>query len=407
MNFRSKLGAWLGVVCLAVFFTVFGTPFEFVGGGQDAFAQDASTSIAPKAPGSSVRPPALQKWGGPAAVPTNVVPQPSKPTVWGRIRLGAKGFVSTPDLNAGLLVQSQGQRWREFRMKDLTQFGTRMLVAVIVVLFIYFILRGRIKISKGWSGRTLLRFNNLERFTHWLTAVPFIILGLTGLNLMYGRDVVLPIIGPEAFSTSLIAGKYLHNFMGFAFILGIILMIVLWVRDNIWDKYDLNWILAAGGLFSKNSHPLAKKFNTGQKFIFWSVVIAGGSLAFSGIALMFPFELSPFEPTFALLNSIGFNLPTNLEAIQEMQLMQAWHAILALVMIGVIIAHIYIGTLGMEGAIDAMWSGEVDENWARDHHAAWVAEVKGEPEPAPGNNHPAGSEAGVPEAGVTESASND
>ena len=392
MSFRSKLGAWFGGLCLAVFLSVIGTTVDLMGNAQVALAQDTSTSIAPKSPGSSVRPPASQKWGEPAAVPTNILPQPSRPTVWGRIRLGTKGSVSTPDPNAGLLVQSQGQAWREFRMNDLTSFGAWLLLVVVVALAIFFLYRGRIRISAGWSGRTMLRFSSLERFTHWLTAVPFVVLALTGLNLMFGRDVLLPVIGPEAFSAITVAGKYLHNFMGFAFMLGIILMVILWVRDNIWDKYDLGWILALGGMFSKNLHPPARKFNTGQKIIFWSVVVAGGSLFFSGISLMFPFEFAPFGATFALFNIVGFNLPTDLEAIQEMQLMQAWHAILSLIMIAVIIAHIYIGTLGMEGAIDAMWTGDVDENWAREHHAAWVAEVKGEPEPAKMQLFPAAQE---------------
>ena len=64
-----------------------------------------------------------------------------------------------------------------------------------------------------------------------------------------------------------------------------------------------------------------------------------------------------------------------------MQLSQLWHAVVASVMIAIIIAHIYIGSMGMEGAWDAMGSGMVDENWAREHHGLWVAEVKGEAPP--------------------------
>jgi formate dehydrogenase subunit gamma len=386
MKFLSKMGPWIGALSLAAFLTLTGMS-GLIGIEKVAFAQsnslDQSTAIAPTSPGSSVRPPVSQKWGEPAAVPTTILPQESRPTVWGRIRLGTKGNVSIPNKDAGLLVQSQGENWRQFRMNGMLQFGAWMILGVIVVLALFYFWRGRIKIGAGFSGSKILRFNMLERFTHWLTAVPFCVLALTGLNLTYGRDIVLPIIGPNAFSALTIGGKYLHNFMGFAFILGIILMVVLWTKHNIFDKYDLGWIRAGGGMFSDDVHPPAKKFNFGQKIIFWSVVLAGASLSYSGIGLMFPFEFSPFESTFALLNNFGFDLPTKLESIQEMQLFQAWHAILALVMVALIIAHIYIGTLGMEGAIDAMWDGEVDENWAREHHAAWVAELKGEPEPAP------------------------
>src|SRR3546814_271244 len=99
-------------------------------------------------------------------------------------------------------------------------------------------------------------------------------------------------------------------------------------------------------------------------------------------ALLFPFKLSLFGGTFAFLNIFGFDLPTELAPVQEMQLAHVWHAILGLVLTAVIIAHIYIGTIGMEGAFDAMGTGMVDENWAREHHDIWAAEVKREPVPA-------------------------
>ncbi|MEE2745635.1 MAG: formate dehydrogenase subunit gamma [Pseudomonadota bacterium] len=350
---------------------------------QRSVAPDTSTNIISSSPGSSVRPPAVQKWGEPATVPTTVLPQASDPTVWGLIRHGEKGSVSIPNQRAALLVQSQGQGWRVFREQTLYKSGGWVILGVVIALVIFFLARGSIKISKGRSEKTIVRFKMLERFTHWLTAVPFIVLALTGLNLIYGKDLLLPILGPEMFSAITIGGKWLHNFMAFAFILGLILMVILWVRHNLWDKYDAGWIRTGGGMFSDDVHPPAKKFNTGQKVVFWAVILAGASISYSGIALMFPFAFEPFAGTFAVINLFGANLPTELEPIQEMQLLQAWHAIVAVILIGLIIAHVYIGSVGMEGAIDAMWTGEVDENWAREHHAAWVAELKGEPEPEP------------------------
>ncbi|MBL6864362.1 MAG: formate dehydrogenase subunit gamma [Rhodospirillales bacterium] len=342
-----------------------------------------STAMAPSKPGSSVRPPASQKWGVNATVPSNIIPQDSSTTVWGKIRLGARGSVSIPNKDAGLLVQSGGETWRQYRMGPLVSYSGWIILAVIVLLTVFYFVRGRMKISAGPSKNKVERFKLLDRITHWMTAIPFCVLALTGLNLIYGRDLLLPIIGPEAFTAVTVAGKYMHNFMGFAFIIGIVLMIILWARHNLLDKYDLGWIKAAGGMLSDKVHPPAKKFNFGQKIIFWLVVLVGASLSYSGISLMFPFEFSPFQGTFAFINNFGSNLPTNLEPIHEMQLTQSWHAILSVAMIAVIIAHIYIGSVGMEGAIDAMWDGEVDENWAREHHAAWVAELKGEPEPKP------------------------
>ena len=143
-------------------------------------------------------------------------------------------------------------------------------------------------------------------------------------------------------------------------------------------------------MLAKGSHPPSRKFNFGQKVLFWAVILGGLSLSLSGVALLFPFRFGLFEPTSQFLNMVGVNTPTGLTMMQEMQLSQLWHAFTGLIMIGIILAHIYIGSLGMEGAFAAMGRGQVDENWAREHHSVWVAEVKGEPLPdpdAPGPEH--------------------
>jgi len=129
----------------------------------------------------------------------------------------------------------------------------------------------------------------------------------------------------------------------------------------------------------KGVHPDAKKFNAGQKLIFWSVVLLGASVSLSGIALLFPFETAMMGKTFAILNNFGFDLRTDLTAMEEMQYQTIWHTIVAVAMIVIIIAHIYIGSVGMEGAFSAMGSGQVDLNWAKEHHNLWVAEQLGEP----------------------------
>ena len=288
---------------------------------------------------------------------------------------------SIPDKQAGTMIQSYGEDWRLFRNGPLKDIGIWALVGMVGLLALFFLIRGRIRIDAGPSGRVIERFNEVERIAHWLTASTFVVLALTGLNLLYGQYVLLPILGPSIFSAITIGGKYAHNFLAFGFMLGVLMMIVLWVRHNIPNRYDLIWILKLGGLFSKGVHPPSRKFNAGQKLIFWSVVLGGISISLSGLALMFPFKLAFFDGTFAFLNMIGFDLPTGLTAMQEMQLSQIWHAVVGVVLVAIILAHIYIGSLGMEGAFDAMGSGYVDENWAREHHNVWVAEVKGEPLP--------------------------
>ena len=308
-------------------------------------------------------------------VPGRSLGNTSDSELWRALRKGSQGTVSFPDKQKGVAIQSEGDNWRAIRNGPVSVYGGWLMLAVLVVLALFFLLRGRIGIEAGFSGRLVERFNGVERFAHWLTAVSFLILGLTGLNMLYGRYVIKPLIGPDAFSAFTYFGKYTHNFLGFAFMVGIVLITILWIRDNIPAKHDWVWIKKGGGMFKRGSHPPALKFNAGQKIIFWLVVIAGASLSFSGLVLLFPFTIAPFGGTFALLNLVGFDLPTNLTAMQEMQLTQLWHVILSLIMIAVILAHIYIGWLGMEGAFDAMGTGYVDENWAREHHNLWTEEL--------------------------------
>lgn len=314
--------------------------------------------------------------------PGSTLGSTSDSDLWRTLRRGFQGNVSFTDKQKGVAIQSEGDNWRAVRNGPLSVYGGWLMLVMIVVLAVFFAVRGRIRIEAGFSGRTVERFNTLERFTHWLTASSFIVLALTGLNVLYGKYVLMPIIGQNAFAALTYWGKLAHNYIAFAFMIGIAMMLVLWVRDNLPNRDDVTWIAKGGGMFVKGVHPPARKFNFGQKVIFWIVILGGISITYSGLSLMFFFDLKAFSGTFALLNLFGFDLPTQLTALQESQLTQLWHAILALIMIVVIIAHIYIGTLGMEGAFDAMYTGQVDENWAHEHHSLWVAEVRLEPQSA-------------------------
>ena len=273
--------------------------------------------------------------------------------------------------------------WLKFRKGPLVTYGGYLLLGTLGFLALFFLLRGRIRIDGALSGRKVLRFSSLERFGHWLMGGAFILLAVTGLVQLMGRLFIIPLIGREAFSPIAIAGKWAHNNVSWAFMLGLILVTVLWLIHNIPAKHDLKWLAVGGGLFSKGVHPPAKKFNAGQKIIFWAVVVLGASISVSGLSLLFPFELPMFAATFDALNASGLprllgfaDLPTTLTPHAEMQLAQTWHAIIAFVFIAVILAHIYIGSVGMEGAFDAMGKGEVDEEWAKEHHGMWLDEVK-------------------------------
>jgi formate dehydrogenase subunit gamma len=263
-----------------------------------------------------------------------------------------EGRIDIPDKKASVLIQPAGRQWDHFHEVILHWLGAIVILGMIVLLALAYLIMGRIRISAGRSGRKVRRFTGFERFSHWLTAVSFVLLGLTGLNITFGKLVLLPVIGPEAFSAFAQTAKYVHNFVSFSFVVGLVLIVALWIKDNIPGRVDIDWVKQGGG-FIKSKHAPAGRFNAGEKLVFWFALGAGIAVIVSGYLLLFPFYV------------------TN---IAGMQIAQVVHAVVAVLFVAVILAHIYIGTLGMEGAFEAMGTGEVDLNWAKEHHDQWLAD---------------------------------
>ena len=266
-----------------------------------------------------------------------------------------QGRVSIPDQRSGLLEQPAGRDWREFRNVTLRWIGGIAILGMIAAMVIFYLTRGMIRLESGRSGRTIVRFTAFERFVHWMTASCFIVLAVSGLNITFGRPLLLPLIGFEAFSEWSQWAKYAHNYLSFPFTIGVVLIFLMWIAGNIPNKVDVDWLKRGGGIVG-HDHPPAYRFNAGQKMIYWIVVLGGGASAVTGYLLLFPFYGT---------------------GISGMQLAEIIHATVGVLFIAVMLGHIYIGTLGMEGAFDAMSDGSVDLNWAKEHHSLWVDEEMG------------------------------
>ncbi|MFK4496555.1 formate dehydrogenase subunit gamma [Bradyrhizobium japonicum] len=263
-----------------------------------------------------------------------------------------QGRVSIPDQRSSVLMQPAGREWREFRNVALRWIGGVAILGMLAVLVVFYLTRGMVRLESGRSGRTIVRFSLFERFVHWMTATCFVVLAISGLNITFGRPLLLPLIGHEAFSEWSQWAKYAHNYLSFPFTIGVVLIFLMWIAGNVPNKADVDWIKRRGGIVG-HDHPPAYRFNAGQKAIYWIVVIGGGLVAATGYVLMFPFYLS---------------------GIEGMQFAQIVHSIVAMLFIAAMLAHIYIGTIGMEGAFEAMGSGTVDVNWAKEHHGLWLEE---------------------------------
>src|SRR5262249_34328123 len=271
-----------------------------------------------------------------------------------------QGRGSIPDTKSFIIEHPAGRDWRSFHEVALRWIGGIAVIGMLVLLVVFYLIRGMVRIESGRSGRTLVRFNAFERGVHWMTATCFIILGLTGLNITFGKEMLLPLIGPEAFSTWSQWAKYAHNSLSFRFTLGVVVIFLMWIAGNTPNRGDVEWLKEGGGIVGHKPPP-AYRFNAGQKMVYWIVVLGGGAVAASGYVLMFPFYGTD---------------------ISGMETAQVIHGVVAVLFVCVMLGHIYIGTMGMEGAVEAMWDGTVALNWAKEHHSLWVEQERHKEETA-------------------------
>lgn len=276
--------------------------------------------------------------------------------VWRAVNSGETHYTTLPANEGGVLIEPGGEPWRELRNGPMTQGGGWFLVGVLALIAAFYLVRGQIRLSEPETGRMIERFTVVERAIHWTNAAAFVTLAITGLVLLFGKHVLLPLFGPVPFSWLAIMSKTTHNFVGPLFAATTIAMFLMFVKDNIPKAYDLQWFAKAGGLFTKGGHVPSHRFNAGEKVMFWGgVVLLGIVVGATGFILDFP----NFGQTRSLMQD-------------------AWwiHVGAAMLFMAMIAGHIYIGTIGMQGALDAMKTGYVDETWAKEHHEYWYDDIK-------------------------------
>jgi formate dehydrogenase subunit gamma len=293
--------------------------------------------------------------------------------VWREIRGGQMQYTTTSaqGRETGILVQSWGETWRQIRNGPVTFWGGWLVVLVALILAAFYFAKGPVKLHDKPSGRILQRFTPIEQIAHWCMAISFVVLGISGLVMLFGKHVLLPVIGYTLFAWLTALCKNLHNFVGPFFIVATLIFIFLFIRDNLPRAYDFKWFARSWAYLTGKAHVPSGRFNAGEKVWFWGgVVVLSVIVAWSGLILLFP----NFDQTRSV-----------------MQQAWIWHAVAAVIYIAISLGHIYLGTLGVEGAYQAMRTGYVDEVWAREHHEIWYQEVKSGSRAAAGGAIPAGA----------------
>ena len=305
---------------------------------------------------------------GPSAQAAREDTQPgNNAPFWRDVREGERNAYQTSQVrgvDTTILVQTEGEIWRQFRNGPLVVYGGWLLVVAFLLVGLFYAWRGRIMLHEPHTGRDILRFTPWERIVHWTTAIAFVILAVSGIFMLFGRYVILPIFGYTIFSFLTIIGKNLHNFVGPLFVVCTLLMFFTYLRGNFFRSYDWTWMRRIGD-FLKGRHVSSGKYNAGEKVWFWlGVTLLGILVSATGLVLDFP--------------NFG-------QGRQTMQLAHVVHGIAAVGFMAMSIGHIYLGTIGLEGSYAAMRHGVVDETWAKEHHDIWYQQVMAERQrPAPG-----------------------
>ncbi len=260
-------------------------------------------------------------------------------------------------LDSSELINVNGQRFREYRRERFIRIAGYTLAGTFLLILLFHAIHGGLDHER--TGRRIPRFELPDRVAHWLLASIFLFLALTGLTLLFGRFVLIPWLGAEAFSPIASASKEGHNLFGPLFIVALGWVFLRFVSRNLPSRGDLVWLLRGGGLLG-NSHPPAGFFNAGEKIWFWLLSLGGLALILSGLLLDFPF-LAPSRDGEILALVV--------------------HGLAAILLIVFMFGHVYVGTIGVKGSLDSMTEGHVDEGWARNHHSLWYEEVKGLAEP--------------------------
>jgi len=273
--------------------------------------------------------------------------------VWREVRSGAPGFTNTQGIETGVLVQSGGETWRQAR-EPIAFWGGVLVAVAVLALALFYLVTGAVGGSDAMSGRLVRRFSSADRYAHWLMAITWVILAITGLILSLGKSVLLPVVGYTVFAVLASISKTLHNFAGPILVVAIPWMFIRYVRDNGIGIDDFKWFWNIGGFFKGHEYP-SHRFNAGEKVQFWVVLMILSSIAvITGLILVFP--------------NFG-------QGRETMQISSTIHMVSAYLAIALSLVHIYLGTIGVKGAYAAMRYGYVDETWAKHHHLHWYEDV--------------------------------
>ncbi len=290
--------------------------------------------------------------------------------MWRQVGQGVTGYSSLPKSQApeagnliqpfvqypGSMLTNAGEAWRQTRNNLIIPYGGAFLVIVLGAIALFYWGKGTMRLHGAETGRQIERFTPFERSAHWANAIAFVVLAISGIFMAFGKYFILPVVGSTIFGFITYVLKNAHNFAGPLFAVSLPIVFFTFVKDNLPSREDWAWLVRFGGMLGGQEVP-SHRFNAGEKVLFWlGVFLLGAVVIASGLVLD------------KLIPGLIYERTT-------MQVSHMIHAVAAVVMMAMFMGHIYMGTIGMQGAYKAMRTGYVDETWAKEHHELWANDI--------------------------------
>ncbi|RDU64856.1 formate dehydrogenase subunit gamma [Helicobacter sp. MIT 14-3879] len=217
-----------------------------------------------------------------------------------------------------------------------------LIIIVPLAFFGHFIIVGQRKFNHHQKLQVFSKFNII---VHWGAAIPFVLICLTGLIMVFGSY-----LGGGIFVR---LARDLHGLATIIFIIFGLMMFSMWFKEALFKKYDIDWFKIMGGYLSQENKPIpAGKFNAGQKMWFWIATLGGGAMALTGAVMFF-----------------------QCADINTLRLMAILHNLIGFMIIAMLITHIYMSLFAIEGAIESIINGKMGEEELSILHSIYYKEL--------------------------------
>lgn len=207
---------------------------------------------------------------------------------------------------------------------------------------------------KNPESRLIQRYTASQRINHWIIAITFVLLAVSGLALFH----------PSLYWLSNLLGggvwtRILHPFIGVAMFVCFFVFATRMFCHNLLARHDWQWLANLNHVLNKHEEkiPEAGRYNGGQKALFFVLIALMLGLLLTGIVMWRPY-FAPIFPVWGL------------------RLASVLHALFAFLIICAIIVHVYAG-IWVKGSVQAMTRGTVTPGWAWKHHRAWLRQLRG------------------------------